>query len=329
MLSGCSIFPPDNPWNVQVNGPNVMVIHTYDAHLQQGTHLHPDYGDFNPDGYGIPVNVVPATQANLTTEFLLYANESDPGPGGWVGTNPVTSNSGMGTTLWPFFVGMKIEGNPPACTGAACGAPGNLPGDQHGIVLQQGANGCTLYEAWNCIYAYGTPFQCANGAVFNLTSNASRTLGWTSADAAGLPIMPGLVKLSEVQAGLITHAIRVTFNNSQQGYIPPATHAAGSQPLGGSYPPMGLRLRLKSSVSLAAYKGRASLPILTAMQTYGVIIADNGSDWYFQGDSNDHWNDNAADGLDSFIGECITDFGKITGADFEAVYTGAPIATGL
>jgi hypothetical protein len=297
--------------------------------LQQGTKLHPDYGDFNPDGYGIPVNVVPATQADLSTEFLLYASESDPGPGGWVGTNPVTSNSAMGDTLWPFFVGMKIEGNPPACTGAACGTPGNLPGDQHGIVLQQGANGCTLYEAWNCIYAYGTPFQCANGAVFDLTSNKSRTLGWTSADAAGLPIMPGLVKLSEVQAGLITHAIRITFNNTQSGYIPPATHAAGSQPLGGSYPPMGLRLRLKSSVSLTAYKGRASLPIMTAMQTYGLIIADNGSDWYFQGDSNDHWNDNAADGLDSYIGECITDFGKLTGADFEAVYTGDPIATGL
>jgi hypothetical protein len=331
--NGCEIFPPDNPWNVEVDGPDVMVIHTYDAQLAQSTSLHPDFGDFNPDGYGIPFNVVPSTQSNQDTTFTLYANESDPGPGGWVGGNPNKTGNAMGTALWPFFVGMEIEGNPPSCKSqAACGVPGCLPGDQHGLVLQQGANGsnqCTLFEAWNCVYPYAAPFQCANGAVFDLTSNTSRPLGWTSADAAGLPIFPGLVKLSEVQAGVITHAIRMTFNTTQNGYIPPATHAAGGEALGSGYPPMGLRLRLKASFSVAKYAKRPTQPILVAMQKYGLLVADNGSDWYFQGDSNNHWNDNAPDGQDTLIGELVSDFGNLTGADFEAVYTGDPIATGL
>ena len=118
---------------------------------------------------------------------------------------------------------MKIEGDP-----AAGGTPGNLPGDQHGMVLQQGGGGCTLYEAWNCVVVSSPPFQCANGAVFDFTSNTLRPAGWTSADAAGLPVFAGLVRLSEVQAGAVTHAVRITFNSTQNGYVPPATHAASS-----------------------------------------------------------------------------------------------------
>ena len=172
MVSSCQIFPPDNPWNVAIDGASVQVIHTYDSELPQGTELHADWGDFSTNGYGIPYEVVLSTQANLDVTFNSYASESDPGPGGWIGGDPVDSGSDMGETQYPFFVGMHIEGNP-----AAGGTAGNLPGDQHGLVLQQGANGsgCTAYEAWNCVVVSGAPFPCANGAVFDLASNALET----------------------------------------------------------------------------------------------------------------------------------------------------------
>jgi hypothetical protein len=317
------MYPADNPWNVEIDGPGVQVVHTYDSNLSQSTSLHADLGGQTSNNGGIPYNVVPASQGNLPTVFTLYANESDPGPGGWVGTNPVTSGADEGTTAYPFFVGMEIEGDP-----APGGTPGNLPNDQHGIVLQQGANGCTSYEAWNCEVVSAPPFQCANGAVFALTSNALRPAGWTSADAAGLSVLAGLVKLSEVQAGVVTHAIRITLNATQAGYIAPATHAAGSEPLGGAYPPMGLRLRLKSSVSTSGYTA-ASQVIMEAMKKYGVIVADIGSDWYFTGDSNDGWNATAPDGQDTLVDEVVDDFRKLTGGDFEAIDTGTPVATGM
>jgi hypothetical protein len=321
-VNGCEIFPADNPWNVMIDAPAVEVIHGYDSQLPQATHLHPDFGGWT-QGYGIPYNVVPSSQALQDIDFTLYAGESDPGPMGWIGTNPVTSGAAMGETMWPFFTGMKIEGNP-----KAGGSPGNLPGDQHGLVLQQGssASSCVSYEAWNCVSGGSAPFQCANGAVFPLSSNALRPLGWTSADAAGLSILAGLVKLAEVQAGAVNHAIRVTFNATSNSYILPATHAASSK--SAPYPPMGLRLRLKSSVSLSSYHPESQI-IMTAMQKYGLIIADNGSDWYFQGDSNDGWNGTAKDGKDTIIDELVGDFGNITGADFEAVFSGTPQKTGL
>jgi hypothetical protein len=323
-IAGCEIFPSDNPWNVAVDGPDVQVIHTYDAELPQGTHLHPDWGGYTSNNGGIPVNVVGASQADLDVDFSLYASNSDPGPGGWIGANPVTSGSDTGETAWPFFVGMKIEGDPPAG-----GTPGSLPGDQHALVLQQETGACALYEAWNCAVVSAPPFQCANGAVFSLTSNALRPAGFTSADAAGLPIMPGLVKLSEVvTAKVVTHAVRMTFNTTQQGYIAPATHAAGSKPLGSAYPPMGLRLRMKASVDTSKYTA-ASQVVMAALKKYGLIVADNGSDWYFQGDSDDGWNATAPDGQDTLIDEIVQDFRSVSGADFEAVYTGEPVATGL
>jgi hypothetical protein len=321
-IAGCQIFPNDNPWNVEVDGPSVQVTHTYDAHLPTA-HLHPDWGGYTTNNAGIPFNVVSAASADLSTVFSVSASESDPGPSGWVGPNPVTTGSDTGTTAYPFFVGMEIEGDP-----SAGGTPGSLPGDQHALVLEQGASGCKSYEAWNCTVVSSPPFQCANGAVFDLTSNALRPHGWTSADAAGLSILAGLVKLSEVQAGLITHAIRVTFSATQQGYIAPATHAAGSEPLGSAYPPMGLRLRLRASVSTSGYTA-ASQVIMAAMKKYGVIVADNGSDWYFQGDSNDGWNATAPDGQDTLIDEVVGDFRNLDGSSFEAVYSGVPTATGL
>jgi hypothetical protein len=321
MVQGCMIFPADNPWNVAIDGPDVQVIHDYDAKLPPNTSLHPDWGDFSTNHYGIPFNVVDAGQPDLAITFNSYANESDPGPGGWVGMDPVMTGSAMGNTAYPFFVGMKIEGDP-----GPTGTPGNLPGDQHAIILQQGAGGCSAYEAWNCVAVTTPPFECANGAIFNLTSNALRPLGWTSADAAGLSVLAGLVKLAEVQAGAVNHAIRVTFNTTQKTYILPATHAASSD--GNPYPPMGLRLRLKASVSTSSYTA-ASQTIMAALKKYGFVVADNGSDWYFQGDSDDGWDAMAPDGKDTLIDEISSDFRKLTGSDFEAIYSGMPITTGL
>jgi hypothetical protein len=212
---------------------------------------------------------------------------------------------------------MKIEGDPGPGV-----PPGNLPGDQHALVLQEGASGCKSYEAWNCVGgATAPPFQCANGAVFDLSSNALRPAGWTSGDAAGLSILAGLVRLTEVKAGAITHAIRVTFNATQGKYIAPATHAASSK--GDPYPPMGLRLRMKASVATSSYSAPSQI-VMAAMKKYGLIVADIGSDWYFQGDSDDGWAAMAPDGKDTYIAEILTDFGHVTGADFEAVYSGDP-----
>jgi hypothetical protein len=317
------IFPPDNPWNTAIDGPNVQVIHDYDSQIPQTTELHPDWGDYSMNHYGIPFNFVMASQADEQTIFNYAANQSDPGPGGWTGTNPVTTDSSSGTTAYPFFVGMKIEGDPTPGSG---GTPGMLHSDQHALILQQGTSGCTSYESWQCLPVTAAPFRCANGAVFDLTSNALRPLGWTSADAAGLSILAGLVKLAEVQAGAVNHAIRLTFNATQNAYILPATHAASSN--GNPYPPMGLRLRLKSSVSTSGYIAE-SQTIMAALKKYGFIVADNGSDWYFEGDSNDGWDAMAPDGQDTLIDEITSDFHHLTGADFEAIYSGDPVMTGL
>lgn len=327
MLAGCPIFPNDNPWNVEVDGPGVVITHAYDSELPQSAEAHPDFGDYSVNHYGIPYSVVDGGQPDVTTTFTLYADQSDPGPGGWVDANPVTTNAAMGTTAYPFFLGMHIEGDP-----ASGGTPGNLPGDQHALVLQQGAHGCTSYEAWNCVVSSSLPFLCANGAVFDLSSNALRPAGWTSGDLAGLSILAGLVKYDEVASGVVTHAIRVTFNNTQSGYIAPATHAVspgdGAGPVGSAYPPMGLRIRMKASVSFVPHL-QQSLTIMTAMKKYGLLVADIGSDWFFQGDSDDRWSAMAPDGQDTLIDELTEDFRNLHGSDFEVIYSGDPVDTDL
>ena len=243
--------------------------------------LHPDWGDWSTNQYGIPWTVVPASQPNVAINITDYASESDPGP-------------------YPIPATARVEG------GANSGS------DQHVLVLQSGT--CTLYEMYTS--TFNNPgWTCAQGSKFDLTSNASRPAGWTSADAAGLPILPGLVKVSEVQAGAINHAIRFTVAHSQQGYIAPATHAAGTA--NASLPPMGLRMRLKASFDTSHFTG-AALVVATALKQYGLILADNGSNWYLSGDSDDAWTP-LMDGL-------VSQLGTITGGDFEAVYTG-PIST--
>jgi hypothetical protein len=168
------------------------------------------------------------------------------------------------------------------------------------------------------------PWSAANGASWNLGSNGLRPAGFTSGDAAGLSVFAGLVKIAEVQAGVVTHAIRVTFNSVQYGYILPASHCVGSN-TDSTMPPMGLRLRLKASVDTSKFSGPGKV-VATAMKTYGLIVADIGSDWYFQGDSDNRWDDNDPNGTDTYVGELITDFGTVSGMDFEVIPTG-PVST--
>jgi len=246
VVAGCQIFPANNPWNTDIShypvDPNSA---NYIASIPGN--LHPDFG--NTPGYGIPFDVVPANQPLVPVTFG-YASQSNPGP-------------------YPIPPNAHIEGWP------------HPSGDRHVLVLQQGS--CTLYELYSARTTNGGKSWTAQaGAVFHLDTNTLRPNGWTSADAAGLPIMPALVKCAEVKAGFIGHALRFTVPTTQRGYIHPATHFA-SDSLDPNLPPMGLRVRLKASYDISAFN-RVSRIVLTAMKTYGMFVADAGSgSWYFQG----------------------------------------------
>jgi hypothetical protein len=219
--------------------------------------------------------VVPQAQPDVPITFTAYGSQSDPGP------YPVPSDA-------------PVEGG------------SGSDGDRHVLVLQQGD--CVLYELY---YAFpsGGGWEAASGAVFDLSSNALRPEGWTSADAAGLPILPGLVKYDEVQSGSINHAIRMTFSGTQKAYLHPATHWASDE-TSASLPPMGLRLRLKASYDISGFSGESRV-ILEAMKKYGVIVADNGSNWYFTGATDPRWDDDDLDQLKD-----------VPGGAFEVVDTG-------
>jgi hypothetical protein len=270
---GCPIFPQSNPLNQDIShAPVDPRSAEYIAAIGAAGHLHPDFGT-NP-GYGIPYTVVGPRQPKAPVRFTEFGEESNPGP-------------------YPIPAGAPVEG-----AGEA--------GDRHVLVLQRG--GCKLYELYAARRA-GTGWEAGSGAVFNLRSNALRPEGWTSADAAGLPILPLLVRYPEVRAGQIDHALRVTVARTQRGYIHPATHfaSASSDP---TLPPMGLRLRLKASFSLAGFHGE-SLIVLRALERYGLIVADNGSSWYITGAPSPRWND-----------EDLEQIKRVPGSAFEAVQTG-------
>jgi hypothetical protein len=275
-LGGCPMFPANNAWNTKVTSLPVRAdSNTLVANISSPgkTKLHPDFG--GNGAYGIPFKIVPATQAKVAIHYTAYGDESDPGP-------------------------FPIPGNAPVEGGSAS------TGDRHVLVLQQGT--CHLYELGRAFWT-GTQWNADVGVNWNLTANALRPAGWTSADAAGLPILPGLVRYDEVAAGHINHAVRFTVPNTQKGYILPATHWASSS-TNAALPPMGLRLRLKANFSLAGYHGQ-SLVILTALKNYGMIVADNGSSWYITGAADTRWND---DDLNQLKG--------VPGSAFEAVNTG-------
>jgi hypothetical protein len=276
ILGGCQVFPTSNPWNENVaNAPVNPMSATYIAAIDSTKQfLHPDFGS-NPS-YGIPYTVVPASQKFVPITITPYASESNPGP------YPVPLN-----------------------------APVESGSDHHVLVLDSG--NCHLYEMYDA-QPVGSGWVCQSGAVFNLNSNALRPDGWTSADAAGLPILPGLALYSEVAAGVINHALRFTVDETQNGFIHPATHEASSSS-NPDLPPMGLRLRLKASFSVAGFTGEA-LVILTALKTYGMIVADNGSSWYISGATDLHWNDNN-----------LNELKTVPGRAFQVVETG-PILHG-
>jgi hypothetical protein len=250
MLGGCSIFPADNPWNQRVDSLPVRAeSDTWVTSAGRTRKLHVDFGGL----YGIPFIVVPANQPMVPINFTDYGDESDPGP-------------------YPIPLNAPIEG------GALSG------GDRHVLALQQGS--CKLYELYTA-YPQGGRWDAGSGAVFDLSSNALRPEGWTSADAAGLPILPGLVRYEDIEAGALRHAIRFTVSCTQRGYIHPAMHQAGVN--NANCAPMGARFRLKASYDISSLTGAARI-IAEAMQHYGMIVADNGSNWYFQGAEDARWN---------------------------------------
>ena len=273
--AGCTIFPADNAWHADVSRlPVAANSAALVASIGTGAAVHADFGSGTWQGapIGIPITTVPAGQAGVAVSFQ-YRDESDPGP------YPVPANA-------------AIEGG----TGST--------GDRHVIVYDPAH--CRDYELFAARPASGGSWQAGSGAIFDLRGNALRKAGWTSADAAGLPILAGLVRYDEVAAGHIDHAIRVTVPRSRNTYLWPARHAASdsSDP---SLPPMGLRLRLKAGVSLAALPTQARV-VARAMQQYGVIVADNGSAWYISGAPDSRWNNDALHAL-----------GGLNGSDFEAV----------
>ncbi|MFO1462756.1 MAG: hypothetical protein U1F66_03195 [bacterium] len=250
-LANCRIFPADNPWNRDVSADPVDPNSAnYLATMNAGSTNLHPDFGSNPD-YGIPYTTVRGDQPKVPVSFD-EADESDPGP------YPIPPN-----------------------------APVEAGGDAHVLVVDTEA--CILYEIYAADFV-GPGWQAFSGAIFDLNSNALRPDGWTSADAAGLPILPGLVRYDEaVERGQIRHALRFTANTTQQAYVHPATHEAGAT-TDAKAPPMGLRVRLKSTFNTSGFTG-ASRAVLEALKVYGMFLADNGSDWYISGATDPRWDD--------------------------------------
>ena len=277
MIGGCQVFPQDNAWNKDISSAplhaNSAGYISRIAALGGNQKLHADFG--SDPTYGIPYVIVPSTQPGVPITFTAYGDESDPGP------YPVPANA-------------PVEGG------------ANATGDRHVLVLQQGT--CKLYEMYRA-FKTATGWSADSGAVWNLTTGALRPAGWTSADAAGLPILPGLVRYDEVKSGTITHALRFTVSRTQKGYVLPATHWASSY-TDANLLPMGARLRLRADFDISGYTGDSRV-ILEALKKYGMIVADNGSNWYISGATDSRWNDDDLNQLKT-----------IPGSAFEVVDTG-------
>jgi len=276
-LGGCQMFPADNIWNTPIDTlPLDANSAAYVNAIGSQSHVHADFGSGiwpTTTGFpiGIPYTTVPGNQAAVPVSFQ-YASESDPGP-------------------YPIPANAPIEGDPNS-------------GDRHVLVVDTGH--CKLYEMFDSVAVNGgTSWTAGSGAVFDLGSNALRPSTWTSADAAGLPILPGLVRRDEVVAGAINHAIRFTAPQTANRFVWPARHQAGSS--GSGLPPMGERFRLKASFDISTYPADDRV-ILTALQKYGMILADNGSSWYLSGAPDPAWDNNVLHLL-----------GNIQGSSFEAV----------
>ena len=250
MVGGCYMFPADNSWNQDISQMPVDPNSANYMNYIGAGNLHPDFG--GNGAYGIPYIVVPQNQPMTQVNFTAYGDESDPGP-------------------YPIPLNAPIEG-------------GGV-GDSHVIAVQQGA--CKLYEMFDA-HPNGGAWDAGSGAVFDLNSNALRPDTWTSADAAGLPILAGLIRYDEVQAGAINHAIRFTIPSVRRAWIHPATHYGTTT--NANALPYGAKVRLKPSYDISGYHG-ASRVILEALRRYGMIVADQGSRWYITGAADPRWDD--------------------------------------
>ena len=272
----CQIFPASNPWNQRVDklpvAPNSDAII---SSIGRDRGLHADFGSGLWDGgpIGIPITVVGAGQKKSRVAFD-YADESDKGP-------------------YPIPKNVKIEGG------------ANADGDRHALIVDRSA--CKLYELY-ALYPQGSGWRAGSGAIWSLDSNRLRPSGWTSADAAGLPIFPGLARFSDVKRGAIDHALRFTVSRTRKAFVYPARHYA-SDLTDPSLPPMGLRVRLKASFDTRPFPPQARV-VLEALKRYGMIVADNGSDWYISGAPDPRWSNDQLHTL-----------GRVTGNNFEVVAT--------
>jgi hypothetical protein len=271
--AGCPVFPADHIWNTPID--HLPVDPNSDAMIAPiaGEYLHPDFGSGTWEGFpiGIPYVVVPGTQARMDVIFD-YDDESDPGP-------------------YPIPPDPPIEGDPDG------------DGDRHILILDQ--DNCRLYELYAARLVGGN-WYAGSGAIFDLMGYGLRPDGWTSADAAGLAIFPGLVRYDEVAAGEIRHALRFTLERTRDEHIWPARHDA-SRYSGNQYPPMGQRFRLKAGFDITGFSSQVGV-ILQAMKTYGIILADNGSDWFISGAPDQRWDN-----------QLLRELREVHGSDFEAV----------
>lgn len=274
--TSCSAFPDDNYWHADVRD---LPVHPRSAQwlarMSPDSDLHPDFGPSYGDGpaYGIPVTVVKHRHRRVRVRFT-YADESD-------------------RVRYPFGRDTRIEGG----RGSS--------GDKHAIVVDRGS--CRLYETWNTRVRRGK-WRAGSGAVWSLRSNDLRPDGWTSADAAGLPILPGLLRWNEVRDRDVDHAIRFTTDVTSRHHLWPARHDAGSTD-SRAFPPMGARFRLRPGFSTDGFSP-AAREVIRAMKTYGLVLADNGSPWFFQGERHKRWPE-----------RLISDLKRIPASAFEAVDT--------
>jgi hypothetical protein len=279
-----AIFPADNPWNRDVSR---LPVHERSRQYLESVGLtkplHPDFGTvWNGAPSGIPYVVVGPKQSKQTVDFE-YPDESDAGP-------------------YPLPDNPPLEGGP--------NAP--LDSDRHILMVDPTAK--KLYELFHCVRQPDGRWKAGSGAIFDLTTNKLRPSGWTSADAAGLPIFPGLARYDEiVEQGELRHALRFTVRKTQRAYIPPATHFA-SRSTDPNLPPMGLRVRLRADYDISRFPASAQV-ILRGLKTYGMILADNGGDWFVSGAPDPRWND-----------EELGTLKRVKVSDFEVVETG-PLVT--